>query len=94
MNQRVLIGVVIAVVIIGGAAFWYWQSRNAVPPTGEPTPAPLAQEEPKGLGAQIFEQTENPTKGEFPEANPFSVDTNPFDANTNPYKDEYKNPFR
>lgn len=79
MNKQNVILIVIAVVIIVGLAYWYlWRQ----------------EEKPAGIGAQIFERTENPTKDKFPEANPFAADTNPFDAKTNPYQDQYKNPFK
>ena len=88
MSQRVTITVVV-LTLLGAAGFWYWQSqREDATSLGQ-----ISQEQPGGFGAQIFEKTENPTKDEFPEANPFAADSNPFDANTNPYKDEYRNPF-
>ena len=91
--KRILITVIIlAAVILGVVGFLYRQGHNTPPPlVGGPAPLPKA--EPASLGVQIFEKTENPTKDQFPETNPFTADTNPFDAGTNPYKDTYKNPF-
>lgn len=85
------IGIIIAIIAVAAiAGFWYWRSRQAAPPPQ----TPVVKEEPAGLGAQIFEQAQNPLKGDVPETNPFAADTNPFDADTNPYKDAYKNPFQ
>lgn len=80
------IGIFLLALVVLGAFFWYWQSRK------EPL---LPQEEkPASIGAQIFDQVQNPTDNKFPETNPFAVNTNPFSAHTNPLKDVYKNPFR
>lgn len=84
MQNKNLIIALVAVVALAGIGFWYWQNRETSPPS----------QEPKGVGAQIFEKTQNPVADKLPETNPFQADTNPFDANTNPYKDTYKNPFK
>lgn len=80
-NQKrnyIIIGIVVVALVAGG--FWYWKKRAA-----EPKEA--------GIGAKIFEDAQNPLKGELPETNPFAAETNPFDS-TNPFKAEYKNPFK
>ena len=41
----------------------------------------------EGLGAQIYQQTQNPAKEAVPETNPIKS------VKTNPFKDEYTNPF-
>ena len=79
------------VIVVVGFGVWYWQNQKAAAPVGGPGPQPGKQ--PDSLGAQIFEKTQNPTKDQFPESNPFAADTNPFDVNANPFKDTYKNPF-
>lgn len=84
--KNILIGVVVLVLIVLGILFWRRQ-KNALP-----APESVA-EKPAELGAQIFDQAQNPTKDKFPEANPFGAETNPFSAYTNPFKDAYKNPF-
>ena len=81
--EHLLIGVVITALVIG--SFWYWYSQKT---------SVFAPEEQGGLGAQIFENVENPIKEELPETNPFSADTNPFDVPANPLENEYKNPFQ
>ena len=86
MNQK-LVAIAIIALVIAGAGYWYFQMSN----TPEDEVAPSAE---GGLGAQIFEQAQNPLKDDIPETNPFAADTNPFDADTNPYKDTYKNPFQ
>jgi len=84
-KQNIIIAVV-AVLAAAGAAAWYFLGGVGAPYAE----VPRAE---GGLGAQIFEQAQNPLKNDVPETNPFAADTNPFDAKTNPYKDTYKNPF-
>lgn len=79
-----IIAVIILAVLLAAAGAWYWQKNQSASP----------QEEPSGIGAQIFDAGQNPLKERMPDANPFSADTNPFDAKTNPFKSEYKNPFQ
>ncbi len=68
----IIVGIIIALLVIGGAGFWYWQKRVGVPET------PAAIEVKDGLGAEAFKKTNNPLSGELPETNPFQVNTNPF----------------
>ena len=86
-KKNLYIAIVIIVIAGAGAAWWYWYRAP------EPLPDTTAGQEAGGLGAQIFEGTQNPIKNDVPETNPFAADANPFDADTNPYKDTYKNPF-
>lgn len=80
MNQK-LIGIIVLALVLAGAGYWYWQKGSA-------TSGPAGEEEPPAasIGAEIFEKTENPVKGEVPE-------TNPFGAGTNPFNNPYKNPL-
>lgn len=71
------------------AGTWYWNRSSKHP---EPVPAP--ETDTSELGAQIFEQAQNPVNERIPETNPFNTDTNPFDTDTNPFRNEYKNPFK
>lgn len=84
--KNIAVGVITLILIV--AVFWFWRQSKNVAPEQKPT-----LEKPASIGAQIFEQAQNPTKDKLPEINPFAADTNPFSANTNPFKDIYKNPF-
>lgn len=56
--------------------------------------APQAQEETtEGLGSALFEQANNPVKGELP-GNPFEGETNPFEGGTNAVEKLYDNPLK
>ncbi len=67
----IIVGILIALLLIGGAGFWYWQKKAGAPET------PVAEVK-DGLGAKALEKTNNPLSGELPETNPFQVNTNPF----------------
>lgn len=82
MAKNIIIAIV-AIALLVGASFWYWQNREEVPP----------KEEPAGIGAQIFEKAQNPVADKVPETNPFETDLNPFKKETNPLKAIYTNPF-
>ena len=80
-----VVGVVLALVVVIGAGFWYWQGRKAA--MVERGTTQLNEEAVSvGFGAQVLEKSQNPIKDRIPE-------TNPFEKNTNPLKDVYKNPF-
>lgn len=80
-NMNLIIAViVIAVLILAGA--WWWQ-KNKKPETTSPQ---IGEQEPAGLGGQLYESVNNPIEGKVPETNPFKTETNPL-------KDVYKNPF-
>lgn len=81
-TRNIVIGVLVLLLIVAG--IWYWQSREAPPPP---------QEEPAGVGAQIFEKAQNPVADKVPETNPFESTPNPFKKETNPLKAIYQNPF-
>lgn len=73
--------IVVAVIIIVAAGFWYWsQKKVGVSETSEeiPAEASAATEVKDGLGAEVFNKTNNPLSEELPETNPFRVKTNPF----------------
>ncbi|MBI2640503.1 MAG: hypothetical protein HYW91_01295 [Candidatus Sungbacteria bacterium] len=79
--KNIAIGVLVLLLLAIG--IWYWQKREPAPP----------QEEPAGVGAQIFEKAQNPVADKVPETNPFRADLNPFKKETNPLKAIYTNPF-
>ena len=82
----VAVGVVLALVVVIGAGFWYWRSRKVA--TVERSTTQLTKEAVSvGFGAQVLEKSQNPIKDRIPE-------TNPFEKNANPLRNVYKNPFR
>ena len=70
----ITIGIIIALLVIGGVAFWYFGGE--VPFTKQEESA--AVEVKDGLGAKALEKTNNPLSNELPETNPFKIKTNPF----------------
>ncbi len=82
MKPKQLYYIGIAVVVLVGFVFWYFQIRKAAPEI----PGTIPREE-ASLGAQLFEEAANPVKGKLPETNPFEQ------VNTNPIDTIYKNPF-
>ncbi|TRZ64172.1 MAG: hypothetical protein D4Q79_02160 [Spirochaetia bacterium] len=77
-SKKIIIGVVI-VALLAVAGYFVWKSYF-------PKPAAPTQEAPQSLGAQIYENIQNPIENKVPE-------TNPFKAETNPFTNAYKNPF-
>lgn len=88
-----LIGAVIVILILAGAGFWYWRSKKAVPGVSAPAGVLKQEEVGGGLGANIFEKSQNPISDKLSETNPFGADINPFEKQANPLKAQYKNPF-
>lgn len=88
----IIIGVVIAVLMVGFFKKYY----NKIEPGLTPTPTSIVtpKEEPQTLGGEISEQIENPTE-KLPQVNPYEAKTNPFEeTKTNPFENLYKNPFQ
>lgn len=86
INKTVFIGgLILAVLIAGAAAFWYWKKTAATP------------EEKAAESAE--KAVESATQGTLPEINPLSnpldkiPEINPVEK-ANPFKDIYKNPFK
>lgn len=72
---KIIVGIVIALLVIGGAGFWYWSKSKQ------------AQEKVPTLGSEIFDRTKNQLEGQMPDANPFKDQKNPLDAlYQNPFK--------
>lgn len=84
MNNQpkiIIIAVVAILAIAGGIGFWYWSKSKQAPP------AHFSQtQEALSLGSEIFDKTQNPLRGQVPDANPFKGQKNPLDA-------IYQNPF-
>lgn len=85
-KKELLVSLIVVVVAAAGFGVWYWQkvqSEQENTPTGNEEPiAP----QPAGLGAELFDRSQNPLNEKMPETNPFANETNPM-------KDVYKNPF-
>ena len=71
-----ILAVVVALLVIGGVAFWYFGGK--VPFVGQKEEAAVEIEVKDGLGAKALEKTNNPLSNELPETNPFKIKTNPF----------------
>lgn len=94
-KKSVSLVVIVALVIAGGLGFWYWRSKKAVStaPTTTSTTVPGAEKADEGIGAAVFEKSQNPISDKLPETNPFGANINPFEKEANPLKVQYKNPF-
>ena len=73
--RLILLAVLVAALIAAGV--WYWLQKRAEVREA-PEEAPAAAEVKEGVGAEVFEKSNNPLSEELPETNPFNVDTNPF----------------
>ena len=91
MTKNVLYFVlaVAILLLVGGGIYYLTQQQPAVPVT----PPVQVEEEPKGLGGDIYEQAQNPADS-IPDTNPFEGKANPFEGiQTNPFEEGYTNPF-
>ena len=70
-----IVGIVIALLIIGGVSFWYFGGK--IPFTKQEEKEAVVEVK-DGLGAEALKKTNNPLSGELPETNPFQINTNPF----------------
>ena len=70
-----ILAVVVALLVIGGVAFWYFGGE--IPFVGQKEES-AAVEVKDGLGAKALEKTNNPLSNELPETNPFKIKINPF----------------
>lgn len=91
MSAKNIIIVVVLLLLAAGFGFWYWSAREAAPPAPPGVYSP--EKAAGGLGANIFEKSQNPISDKLPETNPFGADINPFEKEANPLKAQYKNPF-
>lgn len=97
-KSLMIIGAV-AILLVAGGVFWYWNQKKDGPskvPTDETKTgsAPKVVELKKlqenvgdGLGASIYEKSQNPIVDKLSETNPFGK------APINPLKAIYNNPF-
>ena len=74
ISLKTIVITVLAILVVAGVAFWYWQRKEPAPIQEEPA----AVEVEDGLGAEAFKKSNNPLSNELPATNPFQVNTNPF----------------
>ncbi len=70
------VGLAVALLVAVGVGFWFWSQKRAQESAESAVPGIIEVED--GLGAEVFNKTNNPLSNELPETNPFNVDTNPF----------------
>ncbi|MDO8470846.1 MAG: hypothetical protein Q7S63_02605 [bacterium] len=89
MDTKRFLPLVSAVLLITAVVAGYFILKKLEKPQISPI-----EEEQKGLGGELYEQSQNPAE-QLPDTNPFQVKTNPLDqAKTNPFEGLYKNPFQ
>lgn len=95
MTNKILITILV-LSILGVGGFFVYQNYSTPSPQveqDEQVPEPLTEEEEAGLGAQLYEDVNNPG-GNVPETNPFQQQVNPFEeGETNPFSGGAPNPF-
>jgi len=78
------IAILVLLLLAAGVVFWYEKIHQPKPQVFAPKEQqPAAQ----SLGAQVYEQQQNPVQGQIPSSNPF-------DNSSNPISNTYKNPFQ
>ncbi len=77
--------ITILMLVLVAAAVVFWKLQVA-PRQKANTYVPKPEQQAPGLGAQVYEQTQNPVAGQVPS-------TNPFDKPANPIEGSYTNPF-
>lgn len=97
MESLKLIGgflVLLAIILGGYFAVQLTGDTKSTPTTStELNLVPLTEDEEAGLGAQLFEDVDNPG-GDIPQTNPFEDQANPFEeGETNPFSGGAPNPF-
>lgn len=71
------IAIIVLVVVAAGLVFWYWQKNQPKPAVF--VPSNNAAQSSQSLGAQVYEQQQNPVKNQVPDPNPINSSyTNPF----------------
>lgn len=98
-NQAIIIGIIVAL-LVAGAGFWFWGQKKdkslETEITGRQTvetspetvkPEELQENVGSGLGASIYEKSQNPIADKLSETNPFGK------TPINPLKAIYANPF-
>lgn len=80
-NMLMIVGAVIALAVIGLLIFFLGRGRQTAPSPALTGQTPGTQ----SLGAQIFEQAQNPIKDKLPSTNPIE--------SANPIQGIYQNPF-
>jgi len=93
MTKNVLYFVLaVAILLLVGGGIYYL-TQQSQQPAGPATPSVQVEEEPQGLGGEIYEQAQNPADS-IPDTNPFEGEANPLEGiQTNPFEEGYTNPF-
>ena len=93
-RKNIIIATLGILLVVGVTGFFLFQKDGAHAPI-------IAEKEEEGLGAEIFEKSQNPLINTALAANPFEAETNPFEARANPFEEEtnplksfYTNPFQ
>lgn len=69
--------ILVLVLLAAGLVFWYWQKNQPKPAVFAPNNSQLQTGQ--GLGAQVYQQQQNPVKNQVPDPNPINNSyTNPF----------------
>ncbi len=88
-KTKIILSLAIIAILLGG--FFYWQSLQTKKllqaPAANVKPSPAAGAS-QSLGAQVYEQSQNPVKDQVPENNAFK------NSSANPVSQSYKNPFQ
>ena len=103
IGSKSLMIIIVILIAAGGVGFWFWAQKRGASPETPKTPttetetgsAPKVVELKKlqenvgdGLGASIYEKSQNPIVDKLSETNPFGK------APINPLKAIYANPFK
>ncbi len=95
-KNLIFIVVGLLILVVAGSSFWYWsRTKTEVGPSESAERQEQKPQEPEklqenvggGLGASIYEKSQNPIVDKLPETNPFGK------APINPLKSVYTNPF-
>ncbi len=86
-SKYIAIGIVIAVLIIGGCVWYFWYRGKATEPApaSPNAPASASSSVSGGLGVEVYQKVSNPVGDKLPA---------PVSPAPNPIQGAYKNPFQ
>jgi len=85
-KKNLLIIAAVVIVVVAALILWFYQTQRTTAPQGPSTAgAPPGAGEPKTLGEEIFEKSQNPVADKLQTVNPA--------GRANPLEGVYKNPF-